>query len=302
MGRYGNPVNGVPLPGAGLVGADVMVAAPGGRRLRTMVGGPKSDTLVVLEAGLGISGLYWAAVHRELSRTCSVVAYERAGIGGSDPAPPPRNLAALADDLEAVVDAFPHTRLVLVGHSWGGPIVRVVAARRLRSHHDDVIGVVLVDQSDENDPMFFSAMARGQSMARAAVTAPLAEVGLLAKVSDHLVAALPAPLRHAVVDASCSPTAARTAAEEERHVIEGLRQLRDAPPDLDHLPLRVISAQLAGPFEGRVRAGLIRAHLATVRAHPGATYVAARGAGHMTAALDPRWVCAAVDELVGNRL
>ncbi|RIJ44037.1 alpha/beta fold hydrolase, partial [Clavibacter lycopersici] len=134
-------------PGAGLLGRDVTVTTADGRRLRAMVAGD-GDDLVVLEAGLGGSGLTWGPVHGILARTHRVVAYDRAGLGGSDPDPAPRDLDRLADDLEAVVAAFPHRRLVLVGHSWGGPVVRVAAARRI-ARGLPTAGVVLVDPSDE---------------------------------------------------------------------------------------------------------------------------------------------------------
>ncbi|MCS3842292.1 alpha/beta fold hydrolase [Microbacterium sp. AK031] len=119
-----------PVPGSGLLGEDRMLTTPGGRRLRTMVRG-SGDDLVVLEAGLGMSGLYWGPVHELISAGSRVVAYERAGYGGSDADTDPRTLERLADDLGIVVDAVPHRRLVLIGHSWGGPIVRTAAARRL---------------------------------------------------------------------------------------------------------------------------------------------------------------------------
>ncbi|OUE30413.1 hypothetical protein BFL35_10285 [Clavibacter michiganensis] len=44
------------------------VTTPDGRLLRTMVAGDGSD-LVVLEAGLGGSGLTWGLVHGILART-----------------------------------------------------------------------------------------------------------------------------------------------------------------------------------------------------------------------------------------
>lgn len=69
------------IPGERLLGEDRMLTTPDGRRLRTMVRGDGTD-LVVLEAGLGISGLYWGAVHERLAAHTQVVAYERAGYGG----------------------------------------------------------------------------------------------------------------------------------------------------------------------------------------------------------------------------
>ncbi len=70
------------------LGRAVTVTAPDGRRLRAMVAG-EGDDLVVLEAGLGGSGLTWGLVHGILARTHRVFAYDRAGLGDSDPDPRP---------------------------------------------------------------------------------------------------------------------------------------------------------------------------------------------------------------------
>ncbi|QIS44614.1 hypothetical protein [Clavibacter capsici] len=53
---------------AGPLGREVTVSTLDGRLLRTMVAGDGSD-LVVLEAGLGGSGLTWGLVHGILART-----------------------------------------------------------------------------------------------------------------------------------------------------------------------------------------------------------------------------------------
>ena len=104
------------IPGEGLLGEDRMLDLSDDRRIRTMVRGGAND-LVVLEAGLGFSGLCWGLVHQALAARTRVIAYERSGFGGSDPDRRPRTLARLAADLDSVIDAFPHRRLVLVGHS-----------------------------------------------------------------------------------------------------------------------------------------------------------------------------------------
>ncbi|WP_197687503.1 alpha/beta fold hydrolase [Mycobacterium sp. MS1601] len=279
------------LPGAGLLGDDVMVTTPGGRRLRTMVDGD-GDTLVVLEAGLGASALYWHAVVQLLRNDFRVVAYDRAGMGGSDPFDGRRTLDVLAADLRSVIDAFPHRRAILVGHSWGGPIVRVAAVGR-----DDVAGLVLVDQSDENDPMFFEPAVRWQFAVQSRVVVPLARLGLLARMARSSLERLPQRLRQAVVESSYSPRAAAAVAAEEREVVSELSGLLQRPLAFGDLPIRVISGQRAGRFERRMRAELVRAHLATAQAHAGAEYVPARTAGHMVPISEPELIAAQVIEV-----
>lgn len=278
-------------PARGLLGQDRLLTTSDGRRLHAMVRGPGTD-LVVLEAGLGISSLYWGAVHNLLAADTQVVAYDRAGRGGSDPDEQSRTLARLADDLETVIDAFPHRRLVLVGHSWGGPIVRSVAALRLK-RGQAVTGIVLVDQSDENSEMYFARMTRRQFSAQAAMMVPLARLGILRPLVRRTTAGLPEPLRGAVIAASCSLTAARATAAEQHHVIDGLVGLRQEPAVLGDLPIGVISGQRSGKFDAKVRASIIRAHEETVAQKPGAQLIPANHSSHMVPITEPGLIASA---------
>jgi pimeloyl-ACP methyl ester carboxylesterase len=250
-----------------------------------MVGGNGAD-LVVLEAGLGISGLYWGPVHELLAAHTRVVAYERAGYGKSDPDDHPRTLARLAADLDVVIDAFPHRRLVLVGHSWGGPIVRVVGARRLK-RGQPVTGLVLVDPSDENSGLYFSSAARRQFSAQASLMVPLARLRVLGPLFRRTMAGLQDPLLSAVVSASCSRPAARATSAEICHVVDGLEGLRDAPAVLGGLPIRVISGQRSGVLDRKVRASIIQAHKETVAQNAGASFVPADRSAHMVPISEP---------------
>lgn len=279
-----------------MLGDDVLVTTPDGRRLRTMVAGPDSHTLVVLDAGLGVSGLYWSSVHRLLSGRMRVVAYDRAGIGGSDPTGRPPTLVHLADDLTAVIEAFPHRRVILVGHSWGGPIVRVAAARRLAAGHRDIAGLVLVDQSDENDVLFFRTGTRRNFALLAAgmsALAPLASVVPLPRLARRRRL----PLRQAMIEATATPASLRAFAAEMRTVIDELAWLRDQRLELGDLPVRVLSGQLMGRFDRRNRANLLRGHRITAAAYPGAVYVPAHASGHMIPLTEPGLIAEQVGEL-----
>jgi pimeloyl-ACP methyl ester carboxylesterase len=73
-----------------------------------------------------------------------VIAYDRAGTGASDPVSPLTVDGEIAD-LAALVSEAADGRCVLVGHSWGGLLVQMLAFR----HPDLVAGLVLVDPADE---------------------------------------------------------------------------------------------------------------------------------------------------------
>lgn len=113
----------------------------GSHRLHYVCAGSGEPT-VWLEAGLPRSSLDWTMVQpalAQLTRTCS---YDRAGYGFSEPGPRPRDGQRLAAELVALSDAVtPQGRTVLVGHSWGGLVVRQAASLR----PDRVAALVLVD-------------------------------------------------------------------------------------------------------------------------------------------------------------
>ncbi|MEV0713901.1 alpha/beta hydrolase [Asanoa sp. NPDC050611] len=126
-------------PGAGFMFGEL--PRPGGRHLRwveTTNGGPT----ILLTAGAGDTVLDWGPVLPALTADFHVVAYDRAGLGASDPAPR-TNLASQVEDLVAVLDR--HGPALLVGHSWGGLLVQLAAAAR----PGKVSGLVLVDPTHE---------------------------------------------------------------------------------------------------------------------------------------------------------
>ena len=277
------------LIGRGLLGEDRFIDAANGRRLRAMVAG-EGDDLIVLEAGLGASGLYWGLVHAAIAPHARVVAYERAGYGASTPATGPRDLAERADDLESVIDAFAHQRVVLVGHSWGGPIVRTVAARRHARGHG-VHGLVLVDQSDEHAAdLYNSRLARLSDAIQTPLMVPLAKLRLLAPLVKSQLVGLPLTLRDAAVASSSTVDAARAVAAENHRLGEALQLLHNSPPELGAVAMSVISGQQDTRLDRAIRRSLLDAHRATVHEHVGARAVAAVNSGHMVPVTEPELI------------
>ncbi|MFI9172086.1 alpha/beta fold hydrolase [Streptomyces lincolnensis] len=134
MSRLGHVTTGPyapPVPARALtaVSAD-------GARLHVEVHGPDGAPAVVLAHGWTCSTAFWAAQIRALATDHRVIAYDQRGHGRS-PASPACSPEALADDLEAVLEAAlaPRERAVIVGHSMGGMTVMAAAGRPgLREH------------------------------------------------------------------------------------------------------------------------------------------------------------------------
>ena len=135
-----------------------LVDIGGGRKMYVECRGTSSPT-VVLVAGLKASADDWnitkgpgPAVFAEVAKFTRVCAYDRPGTpvgekpSRSDPVPQPSTAGQAVADLHALLKAAGEARpLVLVGHSYGGLVVRLYAS----TYPDDVSGLVLVDALTE---------------------------------------------------------------------------------------------------------------------------------------------------------
>jgi pimeloyl-ACP methyl ester carboxylesterase len=123
----------------------------GGRRLHMNVAG-RGSTQVLFESGLAASSISWALVAPRVAELATVITYDRAGLGWSDPAPNGSTALDAARDLEALLDRTGRRDpLLLVGHSFGALILRVF--QQLAPGR--VAGLVLLDpvcRSEWRDP------------------------------------------------------------------------------------------------------------------------------------------------------
>lgn len=120
-----------------------MLVDVGGRRMHVRVAGDGWPT-VVFESGIAASSINWSRVQGDVAAFARTVAYDRAGYGWSDPASGPRTAGNAAADLHALLrSAGMAPPYVLVGHSFGGLVLRAFAAR----HPEEVAGLVFVDST-----------------------------------------------------------------------------------------------------------------------------------------------------------
>jgi pimeloyl-ACP methyl ester carboxylesterase len=125
----------------GIIGGGRLVGLGGARSLYLDCVGSGTPT-IVLEAGLGGDSGTWRDVQARLGHVTRTCAYDRAGLGNSLPMPGVHDAADEIKDLQRLLH---HAALappyLLVGHSYGGLLVRLFA----RAHPDKTAGVVLVD-------------------------------------------------------------------------------------------------------------------------------------------------------------
>jgi pimeloyl-ACP methyl ester carboxylesterase len=100
----------------------------------------EGDPPVLLEAGIAASSVSWSLVQPAIAQFTRTVSYDRSGFAWSGPCTCSRTPDQILLELDAVVRAST-AKWVLVGHSFGGLIVRLYASR----YPERVAGIVLVD-------------------------------------------------------------------------------------------------------------------------------------------------------------
>ena len=123
----------------------------GGHRLHVWCTG-KGGPAVIVENGLGDFSFDWILVQQRVARFARICTYDRAGYAWSDPGPKPRTFDQLNLELhDALRKLGERGPFVLVGHSFGGGVVRNYAS----VYPDEVAGMVLAEivPEDQRIPM-----------------------------------------------------------------------------------------------------------------------------------------------------
>jgi pimeloyl-ACP methyl ester carboxylesterase len=116
-----------------------------GPKLRMLIAGSGSPA-VVFETGGDAPLELWGSVTSEVSKFAKTISYDRAGNGLSNKATAPRDGRHIATELHtALHNANAAPPYILVGHSIGGPYIRVFAGM----YPDEVAGMVLIDPTQE---------------------------------------------------------------------------------------------------------------------------------------------------------
>jgi pimeloyl-ACP methyl ester carboxylesterase len=212
----------------------------GGHRLHINCVGEGSPT-VILESALGAMSAHWVRVQQQVAKTTRVCAYDRAGLGWSEPGPEPRDARQISSELYTLLkDADTEGPYMLVGHSYGGLYARMYAAR----YSEEVAGVVLVDSSH---PEQFTRSPEGRAMYEqtrrlGAVIPFLTRFGVIRLFNVYPAHPDLPPQQRAQIEAFNSSTRQLSAtAEEFRATPETMAEVRSTGT-LGDKPLAVISA------------------------------------------------------------
>lgn len=128
------------LPGGPLSPGGIDVSLPGNDVTLAGSRWPGSGTPVLLLHGLASQRRFWDLVVPELGAG-PVVALDARGHGASGKPDSGYTLADVVADIPPTLDALGLSRVVVVGHSWGGAV-----ALHLAAHHPErVLAVVAVD-------------------------------------------------------------------------------------------------------------------------------------------------------------
>lgn len=212
----------------------------GGFKMHISCTGSGSPT-VVLEPGLGEPGVMMAGwIQPAVARTTKVCIYDRPGKGFSEPAPTTQDAIANAADLHALL-ARAHVSgpYVLVGHSSGGPYIKVYASK----YPDQVAGMVLLDAQPSDAfaklpgfPTFYNVLRKGTGLLPS-----VARLGGMRLFYTTAVAGLPPQARSEERADWSRPSHYRSLRDEVLELQSALTQSQ-ALTSLGNKPLIVVTA------------------------------------------------------------
>jgi len=134
---------------------------------------------VIFESGIGATSQNWTWLQQQLGRYTTTISYDRLGLGWSSPATTHRTPSNIARELHALLEqAGVAPPYLLVGHSFGGLVVRRFAA----DYPGKVTGVLLIDPMRPDQWPPFSDAQRNEidrGLLFSKIGAPLARIGIV---------------------------------------------------------------------------------------------------------------------------
>lgn len=240
--------------------------------------GRTGPTLVFVHYWGGSAGT-WQQVVDRLPPGQSAVRYDQRGWGTSAGLPGPYHLNQLADDLLHVVEDLADKHFVLVGHSMGGKVGQLVAARRPAG----LAGLVLIAPAPPKPPAAAVSEEYRQALSHAYDSPET-----VAQALDHVLTA--APLPHAVREAVVRDSLAARPEALREWPLRGIAEDVTGAVRTVEVPVTVLAGERDTVEPPRV----LQDHLLPYLPHARLTTVP--GAGHLLPLEAPDAVAAAVGE------
>lgn len=274
------------------LGDSSFVTLSDGRKLHYRSQGTGSPT-VVFESGMGFSSAVWGLVQPEIAKQTHVVAYDRAGVGKSDWDDSDRTIDRIADDLEQLLQHLDGP-LILVGYSWGGPMVRRVAARRT----SDIRGLIVLDQADERNPEYFTEVKTQPSRLSKTVVLWFMHVIGIRYATAKLLKDMPTDCRREIMWRDLALNGARIAEEEVKHIVPGLQKLKDDDDILEGIDVTVVTGKDPELMTREYRPAMVEAHKKTAEALDRGRLVEAKHSAHFTPITQPYLVIREITAMI----
>lgn len=290
----------------------------GGQRLHLVSSG-QGTPAVILESGISATCLNWTAIRQRVSQFTQCSSYDRASLGWSDRARSPRLPSNIVEELHALVHvAGIQPPYILVGHSFGGMLVRAYSVK----YPNEVAGLILIDPLcpadwTEPSPQQLRMLRRGVRLARRG--AILARLGLvraalsllsrgarrvpqwIAKASsgkgESIISRIVgevrkmAPETWPIIQAQwCDPKSFLGLSAYLESLAASCKECLNTPAP-PRVPMIILSAANATPAELAERDDL-------VRGAPNRKHIIAKNSGHWIHLDQPDLVVHAIDELV----
>jgi pimeloyl-ACP methyl ester carboxylesterase len=280
----------------------------GGRRLHLLCAGKVSDRTVVIEAGSGNDVTLWQGILGRVSRFAHVCAYDRAGLGWSDPVSGPRSFDDRARDLHSLLQrADVPGPYILVGHSYGGYVVRRFAA----AYPQRVSGIVLIDSPDEVWSFAAEGLLDAQTIGAQEWWRGLATQFGLLRLGTILFPDRFDPLKGVPEDARGEQMALYLRSSRHFAIADEMAAYKAVPPEerspygfgrLGNAPLVVVSRGLNDPVAGeQVYPEWEEAQKRLASLSTNSVHIVAARSGHMVQFTEPGVIISAIQRLLKNR-
>ncbi len=206
-------------------------------------GGPT----VILQAGLTAESLWWYWVQNQMAEHTQVCAYDRPGLGWSEPVTGSRDAFTIVDELHTLLEqAGVSAPYVMVGHSYGAIWTRIYAAQ----YPQEIAGIVLVD-SGLVAPKHFDSPSEAQSWQNfnsltSTVIWGLTRTGVirLTALGDALNAGYPPDIAREIASLQPRNQTFDTYYAEAFPDFAALQEASAGAENLDDLPIEVLWASI----------------------------------------------------------